>query len=132
MSNKLGFMRSATENLRVSLRPSQYLKHPGFTDRLLKVGPSFSHSWANMAHMHDLRLWTITYSPSQRNNVRRLQEIHYLNNEMWYNVYNALWKRWLIMVVFFFFVTRINKKRYMKKYNTDSHDANWRDTTGHM
>jgi len=37
-----------------------------------------------MAHMHDLRVWTIAYAPSKSNNLQRMQEIHRLNNEMWY------------------------------------------------
>ena len=85
-----------------------------------------------MAHMHDMRLWTTCYAPSKKNNLRRLQEIHMLNNEMWYNISNALWKRIFFLFFFFFFVTRIRRSRYMKKYNNDSHDAHWRDTAAHM
>jgi len=54
-----------------------------------------------------------------------------LNNEMWYNIYNAAWKRMLVMVAFFFFVTRIDR-RYMKRQYSDSHDASFRDTPAHM
>jgi len=82
--------------------------------------------------MHDLRVWAIAYAPSAKNNVRRIQEIHYLNNEMWYMYYNATWKRMLWLIVFWFFVTRIRRSRYMLKYNNDSHDANFRDTTATM
>ena len=82
--------------------------------------------------MHDLRLWTIAYAPMKKNNVRRLQEIHLLNNEMWYSIANVVWKRMFFLIFFFFFVTRFQKKRLMKKYNNDSHDAHWRDTTAHM
>jgi hypothetical protein len=32
----------------------------------------FKHSWANMAHMHDLRVWTLAYAPGRKNNVRRV------------------------------------------------------------
>lgn len=43
-----------------------------FEDKFLKNGVDFKHSWANMAHMHDLRVWTITYAPMKKNNIRRL------------------------------------------------------------
>ena len=39
-----------------------------------------------MAHMHDLRVWTICYAPNKTSNLQRMNEIHRLNNEMWYNV----------------------------------------------
>ena len=55
-----------------------------------------------------------------------------MNNEMWYMYYNATWKRMLWLIVFWFFVTRIRRSRYMLKYNNDSHDANFRDTTATM
>ncbi len=69
---KLGYMKSATQRFTQSLRPAQYLKQPRFEDKILKVGPDFKHSWANMAHMHDLRLWTITYAPNTKTNIRRI------------------------------------------------------------
>jgi acyl-CoA reductase-like NAD-dependent aldehyde dehydrogenase len=46
-----------------------------------------------MAHMHDLRVWTIAYGAGNKNNLQRLQEIHRLNNEMWYNISEGMWKR---------------------------------------
>ena len=70
-----------------------------------------------MAHMHDLRVWCLTYAPGKKNDIRRLQEIHLLNQEMWYQVSNAMWKRICIGVALWFFVTRIANKRFMKKYN---------------
>jgi TRAP-type mannitol/chloroaromatic compound transport system permease large subunit len=85
-----------------------------------------------MAHMHDLRVWTLTYAPGKKNNIQRLQEIHMLNNEMWYNVYRAMWQRILIAIPLWFFITRIAKDRYMKKNNVDSHDTSFRDVTAHM
>ena len=82
--------------------------------------------------MHDLRVWTLAYSKGKRNHFRRMQEIHLLNQEMWYMVFNALWKRMLIAIPLWLFVTRIAKDRFMKKNNVDSHDACFRDTTAHM
>jgi len=50
---------------------------------------------------------------------------------MWYMVYDATWKRLLVLIAFFFYVTRIDR-RWMKKQYYDSHDASFRDTPAHM
>ena len=92
----------------------------------------FRHDWAILAHMHDLRVWTLAYAPSRHNNLQRLQEIHLLNNEMWYLVSTALWKRILVMIGLWFFVTRVAKKRFMNQGMFDSHDAQYRETPAHM
>jgi hypothetical protein len=70
--------------------------------------------------MHDLRVWTLAYAPSRINNLQRLQEIHQLNNEMWYLVSSALWKRILVLFVFWFLTTKIYKKKFMNQGNFDS------------
>ena len=114
------------------MRPARYLAQPKFEDKLLKHGPDFKHSWANMAHMHDLRVWFLAYAPGKKDNMQRMQEIHMLNNEMWYGVYKAIWHRLLVAIPLWFFLTRIAKDKYMKKNNNDSHDASFRDVTAHM
>ena len=131
MSNRVGFLKSSTERFMQSLRPQAYLKQPTFEDRFLKAGPQFKHSFQQLRHMHDLRLWTSTYAPLKKDCVARQTEMAHLNEEMYYLVANAMWKRILFMILFFFWTTRIRKDKYMKKYNTDTHDAHWRDTTGH-
>ena len=129
---KLSYMKSSMQNFRELIRPARYGNQVAFKDKFIENKTvEFKHTWAQMAHMHDLRVWTLTYAPSRVNNMRRLQEIHMLNQEMWYNVYMALWERTFALIAFFFFVTRI-RKGYMKKYNNDSHDAHWRDTAAHM
>jgi hypothetical protein len=132
--DKLSYMKTASQRAREFVRPSKNLYQPKFEDKLIKTngGVQFKHTWAQMAHMHDLRVWTITYAPGRKNSIQRLQEIHLLNQEMWYNVNNAMYKRLLIAIPLWFFVTRFAKDRYMKKNNTDSHDANFRDVTAHM
>lgn len=85
-----------------------------------------------MAHMHELRVWAITYAPGNKNNIQRLQEIHLLNQEMWYGAYRAMWSRILVAIPLWFLITRIFKDKWMKKNNTDSHDASYRDVTAHM
>ena len=79
MSNKLAYMKSKTTNFRELLRPARYYAQPKFEDKILKQGPEFKHSWAQLAHMHDLRVWCLSYAPGKKNNIRRLQEIHLLN-----------------------------------------------------
>lgn len=92
----------------------------------------FKHTWINMSHMHDLRVWTLAYAPGRKNNIRRVQEIHLLNQEMWYQVYRSLWTRLLIVIPLWFFINRVAKGTFMKKQNNDSHDACYRMTTAHM
>jgi len=50
---------------------------------LTRMKTDFSHSWANLAKMHDLRVWTIAHAPTKRFDFVRLREIHMLNKEMW-------------------------------------------------
>ena len=77
--------RSGLQNLRRSTKVANNVKPHKFEDLHLKQkSVRFEHTWALMAHMHDLRVWTIAYAPSRQNNLQRLQEIHRLNNEMWY------------------------------------------------
>ena len=72
MADKLSYMKSGTQRFREVIRPSKYWSQPKFEDKLLKHGPEFKHSWANMAHMHDLRVWTLCYAPTNKGNIRRL------------------------------------------------------------
>ena len=131
--DKLNYMKPAAQKFRELARPSRHMnKMPTFEDKILKNGAEFKHTWAQMAHMHDLRVWTLSYAPGKKNNIRRLQEIHLLNQECWYNISNAMWKRILAGIGLWFFVNRIAKDRYMKKNNVYSHDAHWRDTAAHM
>ena len=71
--------------------------------------------------MHDLRVWTIAYAPSRLNNMQRIQEIHHLNQEMWYQVSNATWKRIFVMIGLWFFVTRVAKGKYMNQGMFDTY-----------
>lgn len=132
--DKLSYLKSTKQNIRDYLRLSRSYRQSTYEDRFLKKGEKvpFKQSWALMAHMHDLRVWTIAYAPSRINNLQRLQEIHLLNQEMWYQVSNAMWKRILIMFGLWIFVTRIAKKKYMNQGNFDTHDASFRETPAHM
>ena len=82
--------------------------------------------------MHNLRTWTIAYAPSSKDNLKRLQELHRINNEMWYYVSNAMWKRIIAGVFLWFFINKIAKHRFMNNGPKDSHDLGWRDVAAHM
>ena len=71
--DKLNYMKTGGQRFRELIKPSRALnKMPTFEDKMVRNGVEFKHSWANMAHMHDLRVWTLTYSPMKKNNIRRL------------------------------------------------------------
>jgi hypothetical protein len=69
MTDKLNYMKPLGQRFKEFLRPSKNLYQPKFEDKVLQHGASFSHSWMNMSHMHDLRVWTLTYAPGKKNNV---------------------------------------------------------------
>ena len=72
--NKLSHLKSTKQNLRSSVSYVNNIGQAPFEDKLRKledkgVRVPFKLSWANLCHMHELRLWTITYAPSQQNNM---------------------------------------------------------------
>jgi hypothetical protein len=120
--DKLAYLKSSKQAFRDTLRISRNYRQANYVDKFLKPGEKapFRHDWKILAHMHDLRVWTLTYAPSRLNNLQRLQEIHLLNNEMWYMVSSAIWKRILVMIALWIFVTRVAKKRYMNQGTFDT------------
>ena len=76
--DKLNYLKSAKQNFRDFTRLSRSYRQPVFEDKILQSGlkAPFRHDWGVLAHMHDLRVWTLTYAPSRMNNLQRLQEIH--------------------------------------------------------
>lgn len=86
-----------------------------------------------MGHMHDLRVWTIAYAPAKTGNMKRMNECHRLNAEMWYNISEALWRRIFYFIAFYFLATKLMKNKFMNaNTNWDSHDTLWRDTVAHL
>ena len=79
MADKLNYMKSRTARFKDLITPARSYKQPKFTDTYLKNGPQFKHTWGQMAHMHDLRMWVMAYAPSTGNNLRYMQELHLLN-----------------------------------------------------
>ena len=131
--NKQSIFNSAWKNLRFGTRLSNNVRQHEFEDKLLEQkNVPFAHTWALMSHMHDLRVWTLTYAPTRQNNLQRLQEIHRLNAEMWYGVQQAIWKRILVGLFLWFAIVKFGKRRYLNQGMFDSHDASYRDTTAHM
>ena len=61
-----------------------------------------------------------------------MQEIHRINNEMWYYITQSMWKRLLAATFLFFFVKKIAKNRYHNVGPQDTHDAYLRDVKAHM
>eukprot|EP00997_Jenningsia_sp_PLL12_P010194 NODE_7369_length_459_cov_50.521951_g6536_i0.p1 GENE.NODE_7369_length_459_cov_50.521951_g6536_i0~~NODE_7369_length_459_cov_50.521951_g6536_i0.p1 ORF type:complete len:133 (+),score=36.54 NODE_7369_length_459_cov_50.521951_g6536_i0:35-433(+) len=125
--DKLSYMKSSWSRLRDwnylprSRRHATYQEQPAF------VKPDFSHSWYNLAKMHDLRLWTLGFAPSTRFDMARLAEIHHLNKEMWATYSQALWRRFVLGCILFILITRFFKKQLLNQNpNYDSHDPNWR------
>ena len=128
--DKLAIFKGRGERLAHLIRPTNNARQHAFKDRLADPrmkNVEFKHSWATMAHMHDLRVWTIAYAPGKRNNLQRLQEIHRLNNEMWYQVSQALYKRIFAMIFLWFFFTKIAKQRFMTVQAKDSHETSMAD-----
>ena len=82
--DKLAYMKGGLQRAKEAVRPTRYMKQRSFEDKMLATGIDFKHTWAQMAHMHDLRVWTLAYAPARKGNVQRLQELHLLNQEMWY------------------------------------------------
>jgi hypothetical protein len=132
--DKISFLKNQRLALRDTLRISRNYRQHKYHDRVLNSGSKtpFRHDWHILAHMHDLRLWTIAYAPSRLNNLQRLQELHLLNQEMWYQVSSAMWKRLIAMIGLWFLITRFAKDRYLNQGNFDSHDAQYRETPAHL
>ena len=90
---------------------------------------SFKNDWSLLCHMHDLRLWTIAYAPSKKNNLIRLQELHRINNEALYMISNSLYKRIIFGAFLWFFINKMAKRKYLNNGAKDSHDVSFRDNT---
>ena len=79
--DKLTYLKTKKQALRDLTKLSRSYRQPEFKDQFLEPGRKipFRHDWALLAHMHDLRVWTLAYAPSRLNNLQRMQEIHQLN-----------------------------------------------------
>jgi hypothetical protein len=72
--DKLAIFKSSRQQFRDLIKFSNSTREHRFGDQFLRKemkDVEFKHSWANMAHMHDLRVWTLAYSPG-RNNMQRM------------------------------------------------------------
>ena len=73
--DKLNIFKSNLQNFKHLAKYSNNTRQHTFHAKFLQPGMKnveFKHSWANMAHMHDLRVWTLAYAPSKKNNLQRL------------------------------------------------------------
>ena len=76
--DKLNYLKTNKQAFRDLCRISRSYRQAKYEDRFLQKDAKvpFKHSWALMAHMHDLRVWTLSYAPTRINNLQRLQELH--------------------------------------------------------
>ncbi len=81
-----------------------------------------------LTHMHDLRMWVMAYAPTKTGGMERMQEIHYINNEMTYRIYRSAWKKLVFIPLIWFLVFKVFKKRFMNFGLKDSVEMSWRDT----
>ena len=131
--DKTRALKTTVQRFKDLIKPQRNYTQVGFKDTMGDNGlTEFKHSWANLSHMHDMRMWLISYAPIRNTAITRLEEVHRINQEMWYMVSEALWRRIILFIAAFFLTTRIFRKTFIKKYNNDSHDAHWRDTVSHL
>jgi hypothetical protein len=73
--DKLAYMKSTKQVVRDTTRLSRNYRQATYVDKFLN-NPAFKapfrHDWAVLAHMHDLRVWTLAYAPSRLNNLQRM------------------------------------------------------------
>ena len=69
--DKLAYLKSSKLVMRDTMRLSRNYRQTGYVDKFLQPGEKipFRHDWKILAHMHDLRVWTLAYAPSRLNNV---------------------------------------------------------------
>ena len=120
--DKLNIFKTKKQSIRDFYRLARSYRQAEFNDKFLEPGQKvpFKHSWGLLTHMHDLRVWTLAYAPTRVNNLKRMQEIHMLNNEMWYMVNRAMWKRLMVLIVLWFYVNRVAKHKWLNEGAKDS------------
>ena len=131
--DKLNYMKSWTTRFRDYGRIQRSYRQAEFKDAYLNnpKGLKFKNDFNLLAHMHDLRMWTLAYGPSTMNNLQRMQETHMIGNEVWYQIHQALWRRVLLWIVGYFLVTKVFKNKF-KQGNQDYVDTQYRDSTATM
>ena len=70
--DKLNYMKSNKLAIRDYYRLSRSYRQADYNDKFLQKGGAkapFRHDWSILAHMHDLRVWTLAYAPSRLNNL---------------------------------------------------------------
>ena len=132
--NKVSHLRTARQNLSYNSKFVNNIGQSSFVDKHRQTEEAglripFKIKWSTLCHMHDLRLWTITYAPSTQNNLQRMQEMHRINNEALYMISNSLYKRIIAGAFLFLFIKKFAKQRYLNNGAKDSHDISWRDST---
>ena len=72
--DKLNYLKTNRQAFRDLCRMSRNYRQPEYKDTFLREGEKvpFKHEWRILAHMHDLRLWTLAYAPARKNNLQRM------------------------------------------------------------
>ena len=127
--DKLSYMKSYYARFVDWTKISRGIRHPTYNGSELQRHnkTDFSHSWANLSKMHDLRVWTIAHAPTKRYDWVRLREIHMLNKEMWSVYQQSVWRRFFTTLIGGILLWKVfNKQLLNQNPNFDSHDPNWR------
>ena len=132
MMNKLKIFKSRRQNFREAVTINNNTGQHEFKDLYIEAEKQgtkipFKHSFAMLCHMHDLRLWTISYAPSRTNNLQRLQELHRINDEALYLMQRALGQRIIAGIFLWFLICKIGKNTWLNERSKDSHDVSFRD-----
>ena len=72
--DKLNYLKTYRQQFRDFMRVSRYYRQAPYEDKIIRTGEKipFRHDWANLAQMHDLRVWTLAHAPQSINNLQRL------------------------------------------------------------
>lgn len=72
--DKLNVFKNKRQQFTDLVKYSNSTRQHQFKDQYLRPenkNIEFKQTWANMAHMHDLRVWTLAYGPG-KDNMRRM------------------------------------------------------------
>lgn len=75
--------------LRQGLRPRSHTGPVKFEDRYLKEGWTLARGSNMLSHMRQMRAWVVAHAPKNSKDLQRIQEVHVLNQEIWYSVYRS-------------------------------------------
>ena len=69
------------------MRPKSHIVPSQFEDSFLTSGNYYRRDPDTLSHMRMLRTWVVANAPKNKLDMRRIQEVHVLNNEIYYQMY---------------------------------------------